>query len=460
MDTTYDVRIYKTEVYRGARVSSYRVRWKTGQQDWRRTFRNAAQADVFRAELLAAARKGEAFNPATGEPVSWQRVEAGVSWYDFTCAYVDMKWKNASAKYRRAIAQALSSATVAMLADGRGKPDGQVLRSVLINWGYNTKQRAHAPDDATDVMAWLARNTKEVKDLADPALSRQLLNAATSRLDGTRAAATSVRRNRAVLLNALDHAVELKLLDVNPVKNFKWRAPKIAHEVDRRVVVNPAQARALLKAVGTQQPSGPRLVAFFGVLYYSGLRPEEAIALLRQDVKLPARSGESDDGWGELHLRIARPDAGKQWTDTGTDRDHRGLKHRAEGESRRVPCPPALVELLREHFTAFGFAQGEPVFRGVHGHALATITYRRAWDRARAVALSDDEYRSLLARRPYDLRHACLSTWLNSGVAATQVAEWAGHSVEMLLRVYAKCLDGQDEIAKRRITTALSESSE
>jgi hypothetical protein len=40
------------------------------------------------------------------------------------------------------------------------------------------------------------------------------------------------------------------------------------------------------------------------------------------------------------------------------------------------------------------------------------------------------------------------------------VAEWAGHSVEMLLRVYAKCLDGQDEIAKHRITTALSESNE
>jgi integrase len=88
---------------------------------------------------------------------------------------------------------------------------------------------------------------------------------------------------------------------------------------------------------------------------------------------------------------------------------------------------------------------------------LATITYRRAWDRARQAALSDEEYRSLLARRPYDLRHACLSTWLNGGVAATQVAEWAGHSVEILLRVYAKCLEGQDEIAKRRITAALAD---
>jgi len=35
------------------------------------------------------------------------------------------------------------------------------------------------------------------------------------------------------------------------------------------------------------------------------------------------------------------------------------------------------------------------------------------------------------------------------------VADWAGHSVEMLLGVYAKCLDGQDEIAKGHITAAL-----
>jgi integrase len=102
---------------------------------------------------------------------------------------------------------------------------------------------------------------------------------------------------------------------------------------------------------------------------------------------------------------------------------------------------------------------GEPtdlLFQGVQGRPLATITYRRAWERARKAALTDEHFRSQLVRRPYDLRHACLSTWLNGGVAATQVAEWAGHSVEMLFRVYAKCLDGQHEIARRRIADVLA----
>ena len=41
------------------------------------------------------------------------------------------------------------------------------------------------------------------------------------------------------------------------------------------------------------------------------------------------------------------------------------------------------------------------------------------------------------------------------GVYPTQVAEWAGHSVDVLLRIYAKCVVGQDELAKRRISEAL-----
>jgi integrase len=100
------------------------------------------------------------------------------------------------------------------------------------------------------------------------------------------------------------------------------------------------------------------------------------------------------------------------------------------------------------------------VFTGIHGGELASITYRRAWDKARSTALPPAEYASPLARRVYDLRHACVSTWLNGGVPPAQAAEWAGHSVAVLLRVYAKCIDGQDQIAKRRIEDALRETGD
>lgn len=214
-------------------------------------------------------------------------------------------------------------------------------------------------------------------------------------------------------------------------------------------------APALLEAVRAQQPSGPRLVTFFAVMYYAGLRPEEAINLSRDNViLLPHDQG---DDWGELHIRSATPDADSEWTDDGCARERRQLKHRAEGDSRIVPAHPELTRLLREHLDKFGTAPDGRLFGGVRGGELPTITYRRAWTKARQAALTAAEQASPLARRPYDLRHACLSTWLNGGVYPTQVAEWAGHGVDVLLRIYAKCIVGQDELAKRRISEALRE---
>jgi len=85
-------------------------------------------------------------------------------------------------------------------------------------------------------------------------------------------------------------------------------------------------------------------------------------------------------------------------------------------------------------------------------------TYTRVWRQARIRVLTPVQQRSPLAKVPYHLRHAAVSLWLNAGVPATQVAEWAGHSVHVLLKVYAKCIDGQDEAARRRIEAALTAS--
>lgn len=263
---------------------------------------------------------------------------------------------------------------------------------------------------------------------------------------------------------------ELKIFEQNPIPALKWKAAKVSGQVDRRSVVNPRQARALLETVRGQRPSGPPLIAFFGVMYYAALRPEEAINLRKNEVTFPPlvwndgtkqwEEPAEADGWGELHLRNASPDVGREWTDDGKERESRQLKHRADGETRIVPIHPELVRLLHAHLRDFGTAIDGRLFMGVRGPELPTITYRRAWTKARQAVLTPEEQASPLARRPYDLRHACVSTWLNGGVAPTQVAEWAGHSLDVLLRIYAKCLAGQDEIAKRRISEALREAAD
>jgi integrase len=77
------------------------------------------------------------------------------------------------------------------------------------------------------------------------------------------------------------------------------------------------------------------------------------------------------------------------------------------------------------------------------------------WQKVRKASLSTEELGSPLMRRPYDLRHSGVTWRLNSGVPATEVAAWAGHSVEVLMRVYARCVTGLEDVWISRMDGAL-----
>lgn len=58
MDTTYNVKFWKTSVNVGKRKTTYTVRWELNGREHRQTFVTAALAESFRAGLVSAARKG------------------------------------------------------------------------------------------------------------------------------------------------------------------------------------------------------------------------------------------------------------------------------------------------------------------------------------------------------------------------------------------------------------------
>jgi integrase len=190
-------------------------------------------------------------------------------------------------------------------------------------------------------------------------------------------------------------------------------------------------------------------MAMFACMYYAALRPGETVALREQDCHLPEK------GWGRLLVDVSRPEVNTKWTDTGDAHEQRGLKHRGRDDVRPVPIPPKLVKILRQHIAEFGVGTDGRLFRSERGGVVASTAYSQVWQEARMLALTPAQVASPLARRPYDLRHAAVSLWLNAGVPAPDVAERAGHGVDVLLRVYAKCIDGQQEIANRRIENAL-----
>jgi integrase len=293
------------------------------------------------------------------------------------------------------------------------------------------------------------RASLPVADLEDTATVRLALAACARNLTGKPAAGSIQRRKRSVFYNALGYAVEQGHLPANPVDRIQWTTPAVTQTVDRRVVVSPAQARNLLAAVRGLSGRGQHLEAFHGCLYFAALRPSEAVMLRESDLHLPR------NGWGRIVLAASTSRAGTAWTDHGTARQERGLKHRAAHETRTIPIPPELVKLLRAHIKRYGTTPDERIFQTARGGILQDSAYGPVWTEARKHALTSAQCRSPLGRRPYDLRHAAVSLWLNSGVPATEVARRAGHGVAVLLKIYAHCIDGQADAANKRITDPL-----
>jgi integrase len=72
------------------------------------------------------------------------------------------------------------------------------------------------------------------------------------------------------------------------------------------------------------------------------------------------------------------------------------------------------------------------MFRGTRGGILSESVYGRTWHAARQSALGPELAATALVRRPYDLRHAALSLWLDATGAPAEVAARAGNSARVL----------------------------
>src|SRR5664280_2553040 len=195
----------------------YEVRWVVERRGHSKSFVTRALADGFRAELLSCAHRGGAFDCVSGLPLSLVPTEE-TSWLSHAQAYVEMKWPRAAAKSRRSMADALATATAALLEQGKDAPSAALMRETLYGWGFNpSKQPDSAPQEVVNALEWMRRASLPISALADAAVARRVLDTLAVTVSGRAAAATTVRRKRAVLYNALRYAVELELLPANPL---------------------------------------------------------------------------------------------------------------------------------------------------------------------------------------------------------------------------------------------------
>jgi integrase len=447
---SYDIRFWDIKRLGNGTAARYRVRWAVDGREHCKSFKARPLADGFLDGLKAAVRDRRPFNPRTGLPEAATTGDELVTWYAHARSYAEAKWPILAPVSRRSVAEALVTVTIALSAKEPGAPEGKVLRTALFGWAFNPATRdTDPPTEIAAALDWAERASLPIAELEDTATVRLALAACARNLTGKPAAGSTQRRKRSVFYNALGYAVEQGHLPSNPVDRIQWTAPAIAASVDRRVVVSPAQATNLLAAVRAHSDRGQHLQAFFGCLYYAALRPSEAVMLRESDLRLPAK------GWGRIDLAASASRAGTAWTDHGTARQERGLKHRAAHETRTIPIPPDLARLLCAHIKQYGTTPDGRIFQTARGGILQDSGYNEVWAQARKQALTPAQFRSPLGRRPYDLRHAAVSLWLNAGVPATEVARRAGHGVAVLLKIYAHCIDGQADAANKRITDAL-----
>src|SRR6266571_5592035 len=295
----FDVRIH-TIRRRKDRRRPFEVRWHAAGRSRSRSFITRGLADSYRAELIRAARKGLDFSPGSGEPASWDTgAPATISWLEHAAAYAAMKWPLAAACTRAGIADALATITPALFTPGRGRPPAAVLRTALYGHDFNPARAGTDPGPAvTAALAWARHHCLPLAALADPQVTRRALDALALRLDGTRAAAATITRKRAVFHGCLGYAAELGLLEVNPLDRITWKPPRSCFAAGPRSAATPAEVHAVLAEVTQIRPE---LTAFFGCLYYAALRPAEAVALRAGSCALPSR------GWGQLTLTGSLP---------------------------------------------------------------------------------------------------------------------------------------------------------
>jgi integrase len=455
---------YRANIWNVVKHSSrrrYGVRWKTDTREHSEWYATKALAESFRSDLLRAQRAGEAFEIESGLPASLARKRNSRTLLEVATSYVNWLWSSdVPPNTRKGAVTSLAAAVPLFVRQLDHAPDPRELQRILSTRLLPPPRRTEILTPAQVAAAsWLSRASRPIADLSDDIAVSELMTALGKSAAGRPVTSLTWDKRRAVLHRTVEFARASGWIESNPLTGRRHVARHGGSPtVDPRVVVNPVQARQLLAAVtyvsGRRRRDanrGRRLYAFFACLYFAGLRPGEAQQLRCANCVLP------DEGWGELLLTGSRTEVSAgYYAPRGARHHERPLKRRSPEGVRPVPIPPALVEILREHLEVHGTARDGRLFFGAEkGENVPGSVYTRIWDQAREIGLSPEQAASPLARRPYDLRHAALSSWLAAGVPPTEVAERAGNSVKVLLTVYAKCLDGQRSAYNDRISALL-----
>lgn len=367
-----------------------------------RSFPSRAAAVKHQTKLNQAVMQGEEFDPATGEPESWNQAPTLLPRVpEIALTIVADKWPDLRATSRRSMVEGLAHVIAATAGRDRRRVYSVACRALVPNADLSVRDMNLWRSVTTTSPVAATLNYETVR--ADLAVN----------LDGTMAVATTrTKRNQAlgqVIAKATGH--------YPTAETNRTTRTSTTHKVSPAVVGTKLEVLSIIN-----------LIPFEGVrralllMFYAGLRPSEAIALRWEYVS-------------ETDITVAEntPVAGARYTDSEERADVQPPKWRTDGASRRVPIVGPLRVLLDQWRREDGFTG--VVCRNSDGNRMVTNNLSNGWRPVRA-QVGANWPRSRLST-PYTLRHTHASIALNAGVPVPELAARLGHSPQELLRTYA-----------------------
>jgi len=415
------------------RTNRFIVRWKVGHRNFSKGFDTKRLATNYLTDLNNARRKGMRFSDATGHPEMW--VTSKLSIADWCYEWFQFKYPNWAPKSRVAAAQSLGAVLPLMLQKSAPEPPAGISLSI---------QKWLAKEEPKPEL--LARWSMQFSDMSPKACQEiqsklpQIMVADRKARRTTpgamkRIAVSDVKRHHRVINAAFNHAVRQELILKNPWPPLDPTRMKVLQQnetISARGLPTPIEVEKLIEGMRNNQPQSEGYQLLVRCIYYLGLRPSEALALNIEDFDLP------DEGWGKLYLTEAVIEASSRWM---KDSDPIGAPKTG---AREVPVLPELVAKIHEWVGDRRTGLLVSTSKGTH---VSITNLERAF---RRVA---DEY----GWRLYDLRHACATLWLKSGLDAAQIALRLGHSPEVLWRVYAGSMTSDEQYFNDKISQKLNE---
>ena len=429
------VRVFGIQSRRGeGRAKPWVVRWEVDGRRASRSFKTKALAERYRSELLVSHDRGERFDRASGEPLSWAPSPADMTVWEWARRWVAEQWEDWQPRTRASAVEALSRFVPLTRRDGAVDPPDGIRQHVTLGF-IPDGSKPHQPGLNGECDRWLSRWSRPLADLTREHLA--IVESGLARgLDGVPLAASTAGRYRKVARACVRRAVDLGIIPADP-----WPPPtrgrrqrKTARRTpafDVRRLPDPATMRRAIQAIRTHQPASRRYQVMTAVAYYGGLRPSEVVMIRTSALTLPPA------GWGRIDV-----------VEADIDFD---LPGEPKTGPRSVPIPPVLVRTLNEWIATLDETERDRLFLTRNGNRPTPSNWSRAWHRA----LRSIDHPPL---RVYDCRHAAATAWLEAGVPLGEAARRLGHSVDTLVSTYVGALSGDEEIANNRIEAFLDGS--